>query len=56
METSLPAADRIVVLAGRRYRESLMDYLRQRARTVEIPDGRTHHRQATPVSYRRIAS
>jgi uncharacterized protein DUF6884 len=37
METSLPAADRIVVLAGRRYREFLMDYLRQRARTVEVP-------------------
>jgi cytoplasmic iron level regulating protein YaaA (DUF328/UPF0246 family) len=37
METRLPAADRIVVLAGQRYRESLMDYLRQRVRTVEIP-------------------
>jgi hypothetical protein len=37
METSLPAADRIVVLAGMRYREHLMDYLRQRARTVDVP-------------------
>jgi hypothetical protein len=37
METSLPVADRIVVLAGLRYREFLMDYLRQRARTVEVP-------------------
>ena len=37
METSLPAADRIVVLAGVRYREFLMDYLRQRAETVEVP-------------------
>jgi uncharacterized protein DUF6884 len=37
MEKSLPAADRIVVLAGIRYREFLMDYLRQRAGTVEVP-------------------
>jgi hypothetical protein len=37
MDTSLPGADRIVVLAGIRYREFLMDYLRQRARTVEVP-------------------
>jgi hypothetical protein len=37
METRLPAADRIVVLAGQRYRESLMDYLRQRVGTVEVP-------------------
>jgi hypothetical protein len=27
-QTSLPAADRIIVLAGLRYREFLMDYLR----------------------------
>jgi hypothetical protein len=46
METSLPAADRIVVLAGQRYRESLMDFLRQRAETVEIPmEGLTIGRQ-----------
>jgi hypothetical protein len=37
METRLPATDRIVVLAGQRYREYLMDYLRHRARRVEIP-------------------
>jgi hypothetical protein len=37
METSLPAADRIVVLAGVRYREFLLDYLRRRAETVEVP-------------------
>ena len=37
MEMSLPGADRIVVLAGLRYREFLIDYLRQRARTVEVP-------------------
>jgi hypothetical protein len=46
METSLPAADRIVVLAGRRYREFLLDYLRRRAGTVEVPmEGLTIGRQ-----------
>lgn len=37
MENSLAAADHIVVLAGVRYREFLMDDLRQRAKTVEVP-------------------
>lgn len=37
MQASLPPADRIVVLAGQRYREFLMDYLRERAGTVEVP-------------------
>lgn len=37
METSLPAADRMVVLAGQRYREFLIDYLRQRAEFLEVP-------------------
>jgi len=37
MDESLPAADRIVVFAGMRYREFLMDYLRQHAQTVEVP-------------------
>jgi hypothetical protein len=37
MDSSLPATDRIVVLAGLRYREFLMDYLRQRASAVEVP-------------------
>jgi hypothetical protein len=46
MESSLPAVDRIVVLAGLRYREFLMDYLRQRAGTVEVPmEGLTIGRQ-----------
>jgi hypothetical protein len=36
MDSSLPATDRIVVLAGLRYREFLMDYLRQRA-AVDVP-------------------
>ena len=37
MDTSLPAVDRIVVLAGQRYREFLMGYLRKRAETLEVP-------------------
>lgn len=37
METDLPSADRIVILAGERYREFLMDYLRSRARRIEVP-------------------
>lgn len=46
METSLPDADRIVVLAGLRYREHLMNYLRQRAKAVEVPmEGLTIGRQ-----------
>jgi hypothetical protein len=43
---SQAGGDRIVVLAGQRYRESLMDYLRQHVRTVEIPmEGLTIGRQ-----------
>jgi len=46
METSMPAVDRIIVFAGLRYREYLMDYLRQRARIVEVPmEGLTIGRQ-----------
>jgi hypothetical protein len=46
MEAHFPVADRIVVLAGQRYREFLMDYLHQRASTVEIPmEGLTIGRQ-----------
>ncbi len=37
MDHRLPRADRIVVLAGQRYREFLMEYLRRRAATVEVP-------------------
>jgi hypothetical protein len=37
MEISLPAVDRIVLLAGARYREFLMDYLRRRVAMVEVP-------------------
>jgi hypothetical protein len=37
MDRSLPAAEKVVVLAGIRYREFLMDYLRQRFRNVEVP-------------------
>jgi len=46
METSLPTAERIIVLAGLRYREYLMDYLRLRAKIVEVPmEGLTIGRQ-----------
>ncbi len=37
MDQRLPRSDRIVVLAGQRYREFLMEYLRRRAPTVEVP-------------------
>lgn len=37
MAERLPRVDRIVVLAGQRYREFLMDDLRRRAAKVEIP-------------------
>lgn len=37
MDERLPSADRIMVLAGQRYREFLMDYLRTRAANVEVP-------------------
>ena len=37
MDEKMPDAVRILVLAGQRYREFLMDYLRGRAQTVEIP-------------------
>lgn len=37
MAEQLPATGRIVVLAGRRYREFLMDYLACRAGVVEVP-------------------
>ena len=37
MEDQMPQAERIVVLAGLRYREYLMPYLQRRARIVELP-------------------
>ena len=37
MDSLLPATDRIIVLAGKRYREFLMDHLRQRAKAVDVP-------------------
>ena len=37
MGTRMPDADRIVVLAGQRYREFLMKYLARRAKTVDVP-------------------
>ena len=37
METQMPNCDEIVVLAGARYREFLMDYLARRAKRVTVP-------------------
>jgi len=37
MGTDLPPANRIVVLAGQRYREFLMGYLSNRFADVEVP-------------------
>lgn len=37
MEAQLPQCEEIVVFAGARYREFLMEYLRRRARRVEVP-------------------
>jgi hypothetical protein len=37
MDADLPPADRIVILAGKRYREFLIDYLRCRTGRVEVP-------------------
>src|SRR5213594_2732430 len=37
MESTLPDAERVVILAGIPYREFLMDYLRRRFHRVEIP-------------------
>ncbi|GAB3626954.1 hypothetical protein PTE30175_03556 [Pandoraea terrae] len=37
LDAALPSADRIVMLAGVRYREFLIDYMLTRARTVEVP-------------------
>jgi hypothetical protein len=37
MEARLPQANRIIVFAGQRYREFLMDYLRRRASAVHVP-------------------
>ena len=37
MNLNLPVCEKIVVFAGSRYREFLLDYLKQRAAKVEIP-------------------
>jgi hypothetical protein len=37
MDADLPPADRIVILAGKRYREFLTGYLRRRAGRVDVP-------------------
>ena len=46
MEVSLPEADEVVVLAGNRYRENLMPYLREQFWKVTVPmEGLTIGRQ-----------
>jgi len=37
MDIKLPEADEVVVLAGQKYRENLMPYLRQRYASVRVP-------------------
>lgn len=37
MDKRMPVCERIIVLAGQRYREFLMDYLKRRASSVEVP-------------------
>jgi len=37
MDALLPPTDRVVLLAGARYREFLIDYLKKRASMVELP-------------------
>ena len=37
MESMLPQADSVIILAGMRYREFLMDYLRHRFHKVNVP-------------------
>lgn len=37
LERALPASPNIVIIAGQRYREFLMDYLRVRAGSVQVP-------------------
>src|SRR5437867_1174243 len=57
MDAFLPAADRIVVFAGQRYREFLMDYLRERAGTVEVPmEGLTIGKQLHYLQHTEIMS
>lgn len=37
MEVEFPECEEIIVFAGARYREFLMDYLRRRAQRVKVP-------------------
>lgn len=37
MQEKLPAADEVVILAGKRYRENLEDYLQRRFGSVQVP-------------------
>lgn len=58
-EMSLPPAERIIVLAGSRYREYLMDYLQKHAKKVEVPMeglsiGRQLHYLADALHHERV--
>jgi hypothetical protein len=37
MDQQMPAVERIVIFAGQRYREFLMDYLKRRCFTIDVP-------------------
>jgi hypothetical protein len=39
MDQQIPADEHIIIFAGQRYREFLMDYLKRRCLTVDVPDG-----------------
>ena len=49
MEQRLPKVERVVVFAGKKYREHLMDYLQSRALAVEVPLEK--HRQGEQLSW-----
>ena len=49
MEQQLPKAERIVVFAGKKYRDYLMSYLRSKASSVEVPLEK--HRQGEQLSW-----
>lgn len=52
MSTSLPEAEEVIVLAGDRYREHLMPYLRSRFSLVSVPmEGLTSGRQLNWLSH-----
>ena len=53
MESCLPTANRIVVLAGRRYRE-FIGLSAQHAKKVEVANGEAFDRQAAALPHKAI--